>query len=176
MRNVLRLSLHTVLMIVAGLIANQQTMNAQCYPSYSEWGYACNQPYGASFTEITIGSVTNATGCSGYTDYASSVPFRLFAGMPNTVTGKAKTFGTWDYSPEIPLNIWIDFNRDNNFDNSEIFMPPGLPCNGTVNARTFNITPAANLVPGMYKSRWKAVGPPEGNFFHLFQTLLQLQY
>ena len=42
-------------------------------------------------------------------------------------------------------------------------MPPGLPCNGTVNARTFNITPAANLVPGMYKSRWKAVGPPEGN-------------
>ena len=163
MRNVLRLSLHTVLMIVAGLIANQQTMNAQCYPSYSEWGYACNQPYGASFTEITIGSVTNATGCSGYTDYASSVPFRLFAGMPNTVTVKAKTFGTWDYSPEIPLNIWIDFNRDNNFDNSEIFMPPGLPCNGTVNARTFNITPAANLVPGMYKSRWKAVGPPEGN-------------
>ena len=150
-------------MIVAGLIANQQTMNAQCYPSYSEWGYACNQPYGASFTEITIGSVTNATGCSGYTDYASSVPFRLFAGMPNTVTVKAKTFGTWDYSPEIPLNIWIDFNRDNNFDNSEIFMPPGLPCNGTVNARTFNITPAANLVPGMYKSRWKAVGPPEGN-------------
>ena len=163
MRNVLRLSLHTVLMIVAGLIANQQTMNAQCYPSYSEWGYACNQPYGASFTEITIGSVTNATGCSGYTDYASSVPFRLFAGMPNTVTVKALTFGTWDYSPEIPLNIWIDFNRDNNFDNSEIFMPPGLPCNGTVNARTFNITPAANLVPGMYKSRWKAVGPPEGN-------------
>ena len=163
MRNVLRLSLHTVLMIVAGLIANQQTMNAQCYPSYSEWGYACNQPYGASFTEITIGSVTNATGCSGYTDYGSSVPFRLFAGMPNTVTVKAKTFGTWDYSPEIPLNIWIDFNRDNNFDNSEIFMPPGLPCNGTVNARTFNITPAANLVPGMYKSRWKAVGPPEGN-------------
>ncbi len=63
MRNVLRLSLHTVLMIVAGLIANQQTMNAQCYPMYSEWGYACNQPYGASFTEITIGSVTNATGC-----------------------------------------------------------------------------------------------------------------
>ena len=163
MRNVLRLSLHTVLMIVAGLIANQQTMNAQCYPQYSEWGYACNQPYGASFTEITIGSVTNATGCSGYTDYASSVPFRLFAGMPNTVTVKALTFGTWDYSPEIPLNIWIDFNRDNNFDNSEIFMPPGLPCNGTVNARTFNITPAANLVPGMYKSRWKAVGPPEGN-------------
>ncbi len=163
MRNVLRLSLHTVLMIVAGLIANQQTMNAQCYPMYSEWGYACNQPYGASFTEITIGSVTNATGCSGYTDYGSSVPFRLFAGMPNTVTVKAKTFGTWDYSPEIPLNIWIDFNRDNNFDNSEIFMPPGLPCNGTVNARTFNITPAANLVPGMYKSRWKAVGPPEGN-------------
>ena len=150
-------------MIVAGLIANQQTMNAQCYPQYSEWGYACNQPYGASFTEITIGSVTNATGCSGYTDYASSVPFRLFAGMPNTVTVKALTFGTWDYSPEIPLNIWIDFNRDNNFDNSEIFMPPGLPCNGTVNARTFNITPAANLVPGMYKSRWKAVGPPEGN-------------
>lgn len=163
MRNILRLSLHTVLMIVAGLIANQQTMNAQCYPSYSEWGYACNQPYGASFTEITIGSVTNATGCSGYTDYASSVPFRLFAGMPNTVTVKAKTFGTWDYSPEIPLNIWIDFNRNNNFENSEIFMPPGLPCNGTVNARTFNITPAANIVPGMYKSRWKAVGPPEGN-------------
>ena len=61
MRNVLRLYLHTVLMIVVGLIANQQTLKAQCYPQYSEWGYACNQPYGASFTEIAIGNVTNAT-------------------------------------------------------------------------------------------------------------------
>ncbi|MFN4916676.1 MAG: immunoglobulin domain-containing protein [Ignavibacteria bacterium] len=163
MRNVLRLYLHTVLIIVAGLIANQQTMKAQCYPQYSEWGYACNQPYGASFTEITIGDVTNATGCSGYTDYGSSVPFRLFAGMPNTAIVKAKTFGVWDYSPEIPLNIWIDYNRNNVFESSELMNPPGLPCNGTVNARTFTISPAANLVPGMYKSRWKAVGPPEGN-------------
>jgi len=163
MRNILRLYLHTVLMIVAGLIANQQTTNAQCYPQYSEWGYACNQPYGASFTEITIGSVTNATGCSGYTDYASSVPFRLFAGMPNTAIVKAKTFGVWTNSPEIPLNIWIDFNRNNVFEPSELINPPGLPCDGSVNARTFTISPAANLLPGMYKSRWKAVGPPEGN-------------
>ena len=163
MRNVLRLYLHTVLMIVAGLIANQQTTNAQCYPQYSEWGYACNQPYGASFTEITIGSVTNATGCSGYTDYASSVPFRLFAGMPNTAIVKAKTFGVWTNSPEIPLNIWIDYNRNNVFEPSELINPPGLPCDGSVNARTFTISPAANLLPGMYKSRWKAVGPPEGN-------------
>ena len=150
-------------MIVAGLIANQQTTNAQCYPQYSEWGYACNQPYGASFTEITIGSVTNATGCSGYTDYASSVPFRLFAGMPNTAIVKAKTFGVWTNSPEIPLNIWIDYNRNNVFEPSELINPPGLPCDGSVNARTFTISPAANLLPGMYKSRWKAVGPPEGN-------------
>jgi len=163
MRNVLRLSLSTVLLIVAGLIANKQTASAQCYPQYSEWGYACNQPYGASFTEITIGDVTNATGCSGYTDYGSSVPFRLFAGMPNTATVKAKTFGDWPYSAEIPLNIWIDYNRNNVFESSELINPPGLPCNGSVNSRSFTISPAANLVPGMYKSRWKAVGPPEGN-------------
>lgn len=164
MRNVLRLSLSTIALLIAGLFSTSQTANAQwCYPQYTEWGYACNQPYGASFTAITIGSVTNTTGCSGYTDYGTSIPFRLFAGMANTVTVTAKTFGDWPYSAEIPLNIWIDFNRNFNFDGNEIFNPPGLPCNGTTNSRTFTITPAANLAPGMYKARFKAVGPPEGN-------------
>ncbi|MBM4151074.1 MAG: T9SS type A sorting domain-containing protein [Ignavibacteria bacterium] len=163
MRNFLRLCLSTVLSVV-GLLLATPSANAQwCYPSYTEWGYACNQPYGASFTEVTIGSVSNPSGCSGYTDYGTTIPFRLFAGMPNSVTVKAKTFGQWQYSPEIPLNIWIDFNKNFQFEFNEMFNPPGLPCDGSVNARTFTITPAANLQPGMYKARFKAVGPPEGN-------------
>ncbi|MBM4174032.1 MAG: T9SS type A sorting domain-containing protein [Ignavibacteria bacterium] len=163
MRNFLRLCLSTVLSVV-GLLLATPSANAQwCYPSYTDWGYACNQPYGASFTEVTIGSVSNPSGCSGYTDYGTNIPFRLFAGMPNSVTVKAKTFGVWQYSPEIPLNIWIDFNKNFQFEFNEMFNPPGLPCDGSVNARTFTITPAANLQPGMYKARFKAVGPPEGN-------------
>lgn len=164
MRNVLRLSLSTLAVLIAGLFSISQNANAQwCYPSYTEWGYACNQPYGASFTAITIGSVTNTSGCSGWTDYGTSIPFKLFAGMANTVTVTAKTFGDWPYSAEIPLNIWIDYNNNYNFDANELINPPGLPCNGTTNSRTFTITPATSLPAGMYKARFKAVGPPEGN-------------
>ena len=164
MRNFLRLCLSTVVLMVSGLLSTNQTLNAQyCYPSYSEYGWGCNQTYGAYFTAVTIGTVTNSSGCSGFISYGSAPGFRMFAGLANTVTVEGRTIGNWSTGNENYINVWIDFNRNNVYEGSEIFNPAPLPSNGTTNTRTFTITPAANLAPGMYNARFKAVGPPEGN-------------
>ena len=166
MRNFLRLCFSAVALIVAGLLPNGQSMNAQyCYPSYSEYGWGCNQTYGAFFTAVTIGTVTNSSGCSPitYTDYGNTPGFRMFAGLANTVTVVGQTVGNWSGGNENYINIWIDFNRNNVFEGTEVFNPPPLPSNGTSNSRTFTITPSVSLPAGIYNARFKAVGPPEGN-------------
>ena len=166
MRSVLRLYLYCAAILALGFSIPLQEAQAQyCYPSYSEWGYACNQPYGASFTSVQVNSVTNTSGCSGYTDFSGSVLFRMFAGVQSTITVKGKTFGDWPYGGEAYVNIWIDYDRNNSFDFYEQLNPSGagFTPNGSEGTRTITATAAANLTPGVYKARFKCVGPPEGN-------------
>jgi hypothetical protein len=116
--------------------------------------------FGDGFTNVTINEIDNDSGCEGYADFTN-----LTANMDEDTTYQITvTTGYGDQN----VQVWIDFNDDGVFENSEIVVPnfviaPGQAA-GSYTESADLVVPAgaANGAHRMrFKSNWQAPVPAD---------------
>jgi lysyl endopeptidase len=98
-------------------------------------------------SNVTLETISNATGCSGYTDY-TSMSASLDIGSPYTVTvepGVAGTGAGQAYTDD-EISAWIDWNNDGDFDDAGEQV--GYVIVATAFSSAFDFTVPASAVAG----------------------------
>ncbi len=117
--------------------------------------------FGDGFTNVTIEEINNDSGCEGYGDFTS-----LSATLePGTSYDFTVTTGYGDQN----VRVWIDFNDDGTFDNSETVVPNFVIASGSAAGtytETVTLTIPGSATSGIahrmrVKSAWQAPVPDD---------------
>ncbi|NNM23208.1 MAG: T9SS type A sorting domain-containing protein [Flavobacteriaceae bacterium] len=114
--------------------------------------------FGDGFTLVSLEQINNPSGCEGYADFTNLVA-NLQQGVTYDLT---VTTGYGDQN----VKVWIDFNDDGTFDNSEVVVPNFVIAPGQMAGsftETVDLTIPAGATVGMHrlraKSNWQAPVP-----------------
>jgi hypothetical protein len=136
--------------------ATKTVLNGTVYCEPSE---DCS--FGDGFTNVTITDLDNDSGCEGYADFTNMIA----ALVPGNSYDFTVTTGYGDQN----VRVWIDFNDDGTFDNSETVVPNFVIAAGLAAGtytETATLTVPASVPSGMQhrmrvKSNWQAVVPDD---------------
>lgn len=117
--------------------------------------------FGDGFTNVTVSDLNNDSGCEGYADFTSMVATL----EPGTSYDFTVTTGYGDQN----VRVWIDFNDDGTFDNSETVVPnfviaPGSAAGTYTETVTLTVpasVPSGNQHRMRVKSNWQAPVPDD---------------
>ncbi|MFT5249297.1 MAG: hypothetical protein ACI93P_001023 [bacterium] len=117
--------------------------------------------FGDGFTNVTVSDLDNDSGCEGYADFTSMIT----ALEPGNTYDFTVTTGYGDQN----VRVWIDFNDDGTFDNSETVVPNFVIAPGSAAGtytETATLTIPGSVSSGMQhrmrvKSNWQAPVPDD---------------
>ena len=128
---------------VAEVVGNEVDDNCngfidECVPTF-------NNPCTVFFSNVTIGSINNTTGCNGaYSDY-TNLSTEVFPGTTQTIAITNQSYDQF-------ISVYLDINDNGNMQESgEMVVDNLMVLGGQTESATFNIP--ATMVPGSYTLR-----------------------
>ena len=156
MKSRFRLFMTALSILFAGFLIPASNVYSQwCVPA-TDWG-SCVNPYSTLIRQVTVGGVPNASACGPYTNFGAGNNYRLFAGLPQTISVNVQSGGNWGGT--FFTYMWIDLNRNFVFDFGERYTFPAANADGLVSTVSITITMPTSTPAGVYRTRFKAVSP-----------------
>lgn len=131
---------------IAIFLCSAQVRAQYCIP---ESLIDCVQGFDEYISNVTVNGVSNASGCSPYTNYSASIQFSGAVGqsIPFSVS-------VTNFFPSDDIAIFIDWNNDTDFtDADELVFQSGFSGANSVNPQTGTFTVPVSASPGLYRMR-----------------------
>ena len=131
---------------IAIFLCSTQVRAQYCIP---ESLIDCVQGFDEYISNVTVNGVSNASGCSPYTNYSASIQFSGAVGqsIPFSVS-------VTNFFPSDDIAIFIDWNNDTDFtDADELVFQSGFSGANSVNPQTGTFTVPVSASPGLYRMR-----------------------